>query len=172
MRMALPIAWYPACRWKPRLTPETAGENERDCAFTRFRAGGADAALPTDFHTMARTHCRAHGHLHIDLKWAIVHVRSRRHTRRGGRRIRRGGMDYHRANRGADADYDSGRLDGRDFRPATSIDRCVHRLCTDFLADPLFAQPAHVIDDAVLGRSGHGVFHSAHLELHIAQRAA
>src|SRR5271165_4612625 len=98
MRMASPIAWCPACRWKPRSTPEKAGASERACASTRFSPGGADAANPTDFHTVARTHRRIDGHVHIDLKWAIVYIRSCRHPRRGGGGIRRGGMDHHGAN--------------------------------------------------------------------------
>ena len=40
------------------------------------------------------------------------------------------------------------------------------------LLTPLLAEPAHAIDDAVPGRSGHGILHPAHLELHIAQHAA
>src|SRR5277367_3326242 len=99
MRMVSPSAWYPACRWKPGSTPETAGANERDRAFTRFGLDGADVAIPADFHTMARTRRGVDGHIHIDPEWPTVHVRTCRHSRRGGCRIRRGGMDHHCANR-------------------------------------------------------------------------
>src|ERR1700683_4222397 len=102
MWMVSPIASCPACRWKPGSTPETASTNERACASTRLSLGGADAADPTDLHTVARSHRCAHGHVHIDLEWAIVHVRSCRHTRRGGRRIRPWGMDHHCENRSPD----------------------------------------------------------------------
>src|SRR5260221_8014105 len=115
MRMALPIAWCPACRWKPRSTPKTASEDERACASPQFSLDGADAAIPADFHTLARTPRCAHGHVHIDSEWAIVYVRSRRHTRRGGRRIRRGGLDHHGADRGPNAHHGPGGLDWRDF---------------------------------------------------------
>src|SRR5580704_18091917 len=172
MRMAWPIAWCPACRWKPGSTPEAASENERACASPRFRLDGADHAIPADFHTVARTPRRAHGHLHIDLKWTIVYLRSCRHTWRGRRRIRRGGLDHHRADRGPNAHHGPGDLDGRGIRTATGLDRRLHRICTHILADPFFAQPAHAVDDAVFGWTGHGVLHTAHFELHIAQHAA
>src|ERR1700675_4261574 len=122
MRAVSAIAWCPACRWKPRSTPETAGANERDCASARLRLDGADDAFPADFHTVARTHRRADGYVHIDFERAIVHIRSCTHTRRGGRRIRRGGLDHHGANRGPDARHDPGRMDGRHLRSTTCID--------------------------------------------------
>src|ERR1035437_7738209 len=162
MRMVSAIAWYPACRWKPGLTPGTAGANGRDYASARLKLDGADAALPTDFHTMARAHRCVDGYVHIDPEWAIVHIRSCRHTRRGGRRIRRRGMDHHGSNRGPDARHDPGRLDGRHLRPTTCIDRRVHRICGHFLADPVLTEPVHVTNDAVLGRPGHRILHPAH----------
>src|ERR1700722_4977029 len=128
MPMGSPIAWCPGCRSKLKSTRETAGANERPCTPARFSLDGAYAAVPTDVYTVARTHRCAHGHVHIDLEWAIVPLRSCPHTRGGGRRIRRGGMDYHCANRCPNARHDPGGLDGRDFRAATRLDRCLHRI--------------------------------------------
>ena len=64
-----------------------------------------------------------HGHLHLDPERAAVDLRAGRYPRRGACRLRRGRVDHHRPDRGADADRAVRHLAGRRLRPAPGADR-------------------------------------------------